>query len=286
MIVSLVFCLVFFLKDPATSQIYPDWHPCSLHDALPSSALQRYFDDIWVYGLPQICDPLAGIELPDSVRKRMTYTGYLKRSLPKARPHIALEKIDDPFLLVTGGGGGDGEAIIDWVLRAYEADPQLPYPALLVLGPFMNSESQADFQNRAARLPNVETTTFETHLESLMDRAIGVVCMGGYNTFCEVLSFDKRVLVVPRTEPRMEQHIRAERAQDLGLVRMLSDNGSRDAHLMATALRNLPQQRRPSEVVVPGLLDGPANVVRLADYWLKHGSSRLTVAGPRSKGRR
>src|SRR3546814_2282632 len=95
----------------------------------------------------------------------------------------------------------------------------------------MNSESQADFQNRAARLPNVETTTFETHLESLMDRAIGVVCMGGYNTFCEVLSFDKRALVVPRTEPRMEQHIRAERAQDLGLVRMLSDNGSRDAHL-------------------------------------------------------
>src|SRR3546814_18004575 len=98
-----------------------------------------------------------------------------------------------------------------------------------------------------------------------MDRAIGVVCMGGYNTFCEVLSFDKRALVVPRTEPRMEQHIRAERAQDLGLVRMLSDNGSRDAHLMATALRNLPQQRRPSEVVVPGLLDGPANVVRLPD---------------------
>src|SRR3546814_10424373 len=104
-------------------------------------ALQRYFGDIWAYSLPQIGDPLAGIELPDSVRKRMTYTGYLKRSLPKARPHIALEKIDDPFLLVTVGGGGDGEAIIDWVLRAYEADPQLPYPALLVLGPFMNSES-------------------------------------------------------------------------------------------------------------------------------------------------
>src|SRR3546814_19483333 len=55
-------------------------------------ALQRYFDDIWVYGLPQICDPLAGIELPDSVRKRMTYTGYLKRSLTKARPHITLDR--------------------------------------------------------------------------------------------------------------------------------------------------------------------------------------------------
>jgi len=247
-------------------------------------ALQRYFDDIWVYGLPQICDPLEGIDLPDSVRKKMTYTGYLKRSLPRVDPHVALEKINDPFLLVTVGGGGDGEAIIDWVLRAYEADPQQPHPALLVLGPFMNSEAQNDFQARAARLDNVETVTFETHLESLMDRAIGVVCMGGYNTFCEVLSFDKRALVIPRTVPRMEQHIRASRAQDLGLVRMLRDDGQRDAQLMATALRDLPQQRRPSEVVVPGLLDGPRNVVRLANYWLENGSSRLSVAEIGSKG--
>lgn len=248
-------------------------------------ALQRYFDDIWIYGLPQICDPLEGIDLPDSVRKRMTYTGYLRRTLPKVRSHVVLEKISDPFLLVTVGGGGDGEAIIDWVLRAYETDQKLPHPALLVLGPFMNSDSQADFQARAAKLPNVEAVTFETHLESLMDRAIGVVCMGGYNTFCEVLSFDKRALVVPRTEPRMEQHIRAARAQELGLVRMLRDDGRREAQLMATALRDLPQQRRPSEVVVPGLLDGPTNVKRLASYWLKNGSRRLSVAKSRSKGR-
>src|SRR3546814_7509942 len=100
--------------------------------------------------------------------------------------------MDVPFLLVTVGGGGDGEAIIDWVLRAYEADPQLPYPALLVLGPFMNSESQADFQNRAARLPNVETTTFETHLrteahtselQSLMRIAYAVFCMNKKNKY-------------------------------------------------------------------------------------------------------
>jgi len=248
-------------------------------------ALQRYFDDIWVYGLPQICDPLEGIELPKSVRKRMTYTGYLKRSLPKLKPHVVLEKIEDPFLLVTVGGGGDGEAIIDWVLRAYESDPKLPYPALLVLGPFMNSENQADFMARAAQLPNVEAVTFETHLESLMDRALGVVCMGGYTSAGAVLSFDKRAFVIRRTERRLEQTIGAWRPQDLGLVRMLRDDGRRDPTQMATALRNLPQQRKPSEVVVPGLLDGPANVVRLADYWLKHGSSRLTVAGS-NKGRR
>jgi predicted glycosyltransferase len=259
------------MDEPAL--LAPEWERKQV-----APALQAYFDDIWVYGLPQICDPLEGIELPDSVHKKMTYTGYLRRQLPKVKPHLALEKIADPFVLVTVGGGGDGEAIIDWVLRAYESDSKLPHPALLVLGPFMNGENQNDFQTRAARLPNVETVTFDAHLENLMDRAVGVVCMGGYNTFCEVLSFDKRALVIPRTVPRMEQHIRASRAQELGLVRMLRDDGRRRAKDMATALRSLAQQRRPSEVVVPGLLDGPQNVVRLADYWLKHGSGRLTLA--------
>src|SRR5690606_37482232 len=84
-----------------------------------------------------------------------------------------------------------------------------------------------------------------------------VVAMGGYNTFCEILSFDKRALIVPRTKPRLEQHIRAVHAGRLGLVRMLSDYGEpRLPERMAAALRALPTKTRPSEVVVPGLLDG------------------------------
>ena len=63
-----------------------------------------------------------------------------------------------------------------------------------------------------------------------MARAAGVVAMGGYNTFCEILSFDKPALIMPRTAPRLEQFIRAERAAELGLVAMLSeDRGPRSA---------------------------------------------------------
>ena len=240
--------------------------------------LEAFYDDIWVYGLPQICDPLAGIPLSTSLRKRITYTGYLGRHVSEAAPVFVPEKIDDPFLLVTAGGGGDGEAIIDWVLSAYEADPDLPYPALLVLGPFMGSQHQADFLRRTNLLPNVEAITFDAHIESLMVRAKAVVCMGGYNTFCEVLSFDKRALVIPRTLPRKEQFIRATRAQELGLARMLVDDGQRDPRTMATALRNLPQQALPSGAVVPGLLDGRSNVVKLADKWLETDRVRLQVA--------
>jgi predicted glycosyltransferase len=234
-------------------------------------AVADLYDDIWVYGLPQVCgDPLAGIDVPWSVRKRMTYTGYLPRTLSAAHGQMThLQKITSPYLLVTTGGGGDGEGVIDWVLSAYEHDHALPYPALLVLGPFMQSERQGEFLARASQLPNVEAITFDAQMEHLMAAAVGVVAMGGYNTFCEILSFDKRALIVPRMHPRREQYIRAARAADLGLIQMVTEEDSnRDPHLMATALRQLPQQRLPSQVVVPGLLDGLYNVNRLAQQWL------------------
>jgi len=268
------------MDDPVI--LKPEW---KRKNVIP--ALSAYYDAIWVYGLPQICDPLAGLGVPDWIHDRMTYTGYLNRHVPETGPLFVPEKITDPFLLVTVGGGGDGEEIIDWVLSAYETDPDLPDPALLVLGPFMGSQFQAEFLQRAARLDKVEAITFDAHIESLMARAKGIVCMGGYNTFCEVLSFDKRALVVPRTVPRREQYIRASRAQELGLVQVLVDEGVRDPRVMAQALRHLPTQPLPSSVVVPGLLDGRKNVVELSQEWLheRHRAfparASLTVAAGR-----
>jgi predicted glycosyltransferase len=99
--------------------------------------------------------------------------------------------------------------------------------------------------------------SFDNKIEHLMQKADAMVAMGGYNTFCEALSFDKRTLIVPRTRPRLEQYIRAVEAERLGLVRMLSDyREPRTPERMAEALRGLSGQPRPSEVVVPGLLDG------------------------------
>jgi predicted glycosyltransferase len=242
-------------------------------------ALRDLYDEIWVYGLPQVCDPLEGIALPPRVRQKMVYTGYLHREVPThGTPALLPEIANRPFLLVTTGGGGDGEALIDWVLRAYEHDPLLPYPALLVLGPFMQPEKQAEFIDRAAKLKRVDAITFHKQLETLVSRATGVVAMGGYNTFCEVLSMDKRALIVPRTAPRLEQHIRAARAAELGLVATLPDDGSYDPAVMAAALRALPRQNRPSEVVVPGLLEGLPNVSRLVAPWIEPAEEEAVAA--------
>jgi predicted glycosyltransferase len=254
--------LVLGLRDvmDEPSLLAPEW---KRKNVMP--ALENLYDEIWVYGLPQICDPLAEIDLSPQVRRKMVFTGYLEREDARGAP-VAEHAIpfDRPYLLVTPGGGGDGEALVDWVLRAYEQDPNPAYPALFVFGPFMQQEKQAEFARRSAELKMVEAITFEANIEPLIQGAAGIVAMGGYNTFCEILTFDKPALVVPRTVPRMEQFIRADRAQELGLLRMLADDGVRDARDMATALRHLPQQNRPSDVVVPGLLDGLPNVNRLA----------------------
>ena len=72
-------------------------------------------------------------------------------------------------------------------------------------------------------------------------------------------------IIVPRTHPRREQHIRAESAERLGLVRMLlPERDGDDAAVMAEAIKALPGQRRPSERRIPGLMDGLRTIAGLA----------------------
>ena len=149
--------------------------------------------------------------------------------------------------------------------------------AVIVFGPFMSSAARESLKERAAKFPNIRTLTFTNNLGALMKQAAGVVAMGGYNTFCEILSFDKPALIVPRTTPRLEQFIRASRAQELGLASMLVDDFDGAPAPMATALRKLPWLKRPSSVLIPGLLAGHETIAKRADHWLSH-----MVAGPLS----
>lgn len=240
--------------------------PDKLHEEWRHSgalkALGEIYDDIFVYGIESVYRPLGGLPNQRAFADKISYTGYLKRAVPSPMPpnrHPRITK--DPFILVTPGGGGDGAGVIDWVLSAYEADPTIDLPALIVFGPFMSRERRKEFTERIARQPKLESLGFEPRLELLMNRAHCVVAMGGYNTFCEILSFDKPALIVPRVKPRLEQAIRADRSQELGLISVLHDpqqsgQGERDPLVMAAALHALPKRAPPSQAFVGGLLDG------------------------------
>ena len=253
-----------------------------------AEAIDRWFDEIWVYGVPEICRPLEGLNLPDTVLERVIYTGYLKREPPDWPAGVGEPPQDRPFVLVTPGGGGDGAPLVDWALRAYEADPGLEPHAVIVYGPFLPLEHRLDFDRRAAALGDrVTALSFEPRIERLMDEAVGIVAMGGYNTFCEILSLDKPAVIAPRTKPRLEQFIRAEAAERLGLVRML--HGPRDgfdAGAMARAIRGLAGQPAPSAAAAPGLLAGLDGVAARARAAWDRGPDSAPRLAPRPAGTR
>lgn len=222
-----------------------------------TTLLDPLYDEIWVYGPRIMGNPLDGIGLPPSIDEKMIYTGYLPRSVPQSPALQRHVGFDEPFILVTGGGGGDAAALVDWVLRAYEAaEHELPYPAVVVLGPFMAPGTRKGFTARARKLSRIEMLTFDDHIEMLIERAEGLVAMGGYNTFCEILSLDKRAILVPRTQPRREQLIRAGRAADLGLIRMLDPEVELSTETMVQALKALPTQDLPSSAASGNWLTG------------------------------
>ncbi|WP_370400242.1 glycosyltransferase family protein [Sulfitobacter sp. JB4-11] len=225
------------------------------------TAMEKYYDEIWVYGVQDVYDPTEGLNVNEATRARMYWTGYLRRSVTDV-----VETPDSPYILVTAGGGGDGAAMVSLVLDAYEADPTLGPNAVLIYGPFLSAEVREGFDARVAKLGGrVTALGFDSRIEGLFEGAEGVICMGGYNTFCEVLSFDKPAVIVPRTKPRLEQWIRASRAEQLGLVRMLDE--TRDGmtpQSMIGAIRALKDQPSPSQAGADGYLDGLDVVVERA----------------------
>ncbi|WP_284180297.1 glycosyltransferase [Rhabdaerophilum sp. SD176] len=249
-------------------------------------AVCDYYDDIFVYGLEKFYRPLDGVLLPADVQSRITYTGYLRRSVPSGPAVIRYPKLTKgPFILVTTGGGGDGAGLIDLVLAAYEAEKTMPLPAVIVCGPYLSRSQSQEFAARVDRLRNVDMIAFDPMIERLMSRASAIVAMGGYNTFCEILSFDKPALIVPRSYPRKEQSIRAQRASELGLVRQICETGNPDLDLeqMRVELQALAERPRPSSVKLENLLEGlPRVTAELLPTLVQPRSATMGASGIRN----
>ena len=237
-------------------------------------ALRQLYDQIWVYGLPQIYDPVTAYGFPPEVAAKTVFTGYLPREAWSeiVLPHEVLQTVEKgPFVLVTPGGGGDGAELVSATLAAYERyGDRLPWPALVVYGPFLPARERAAFERRAVSLPRVTTLTFHEHLENLIERAAGVVSLGGYNTFCEIVSLNKRCLIVPRVRPRAEQLLRAEAARGLGLVQTLHPDRL-TPETLTEALIQLPTQTPPASHRIPGLLDGLRHINATVARWRLNG---------------
>lgn len=224
--------------------------------------LEDLYDEIWIYGPGSFYNPLAGIELPEAILSRTRYTGFLRRSLPaqaEASDH------GSGYVLVTAGGGGDGFELMSAALAAARGGAQQDLEFLFVLGPFMTERQRFELAARASGMRNVRVIDFDTNLEAIVANARAVVGMCGYNTFCEVISFDRPALFVPRTAPRREQTIRALRAEEFGWVDVLDIERAKNPHVFRAALSRLLQRPPPSAAVARPDLDGLSRIRALTE---------------------
>jgi predicted glycosyltransferase len=225
-----------------------------------------FYDMIWTYGPPDFYDPLTGLEVPASVSAKMKFVGFLQRSL--SHDEMPGHRPEGEYILVTTGGGGDGAELIHDVIHAYQQDPELQHKALIVLGPYMPAKKRRKLIKKGGKIPYIKIIEFDSRMEELIAGAKAVVAMGGYNTYCEILSFDKPALIVPRVKPREEQLIRARRAAELGMIEMLLPEEAEDAPRFAAALKALPDRTRPSQSNPDLRLEGLVHISEIVGDWL------------------
>jgi predicted glycosyltransferase len=183
--------------------------------------IERYYDAVWVYGDPNVLDPVQEYGFSKEIAARLQFTGYLDRNLNVLSDTgcgSSLAGVDLPLgeiLLCLAGGGQDGCTLARTVC---EATLPTGMDAVILTGPFMPLNVRQRLRAYAVAKPHLQVLEFHPEPVQLMMHADRIISMGGYNTISEILSLQKRALVVPRIVPRREQLIRAERLETLGLL--------------------------------------------------------------------
>lgn len=201
--------------------VQQDWRKKGVYETL-----ETLYSEIWVYGIRDYYDPIQEYAIPDSISRKMHFTGYIQRKIPDARSVQEVRKEhgirdDGKMVVVTAGGGGDGYPMMDAYLTMLESEPQpAPFKSVLVTGPFMPVNERKIIHRRAKRL-GVRTYRFYRWMEEMLAAADLVVGMGGYNTVCEILSQKTPCLIIPRENPRKEQLIRAKVLNERKLVNFI-----------------------------------------------------------------
>lgn len=221
-------------------------------------AIAAHYDRVLVVGEPGVFDLRREYRFPPFAAAKVAFCGYIAREAGNASREDVRRTLgvgaDEPFLLVTPGGGEDGHGLIAACLAGLAQAPATQRPRThIVFGPEMDAARRAALKRQAGLLASVSVQDFSDDMMSLMSAADVVLAMGGYNTVCEVLTVGRRAVLVPRVRPGQEQCIRAQRLSGLGLVRMVHPDTLSPRQLMQAI-----QEQFAAPPIVPGAirLDG------------------------------
>jgi predicted glycosyltransferase len=198
------------------------------------------YDQVWIVGTADIFDAPRAYQFPPELVAKTRFMGYIRRGLGRRSSADVRRSLGvtlaAKLVLVTPGGGGDGYHLVDTYLNALPLmSAEHPVVSLIIGGPEMAAQEQQKVQHRIRQHPDTHWLDFTDDLASYMAAADAVVSMGGYNTVGEILTLQRRALVVPRVQPVAEQWMRACRLAELGLLTVIHPD-ELSAPLLAQAL--------------------------------------------------
>ena len=201
--------------------------------------LRDAYDSILVYGDPRVLDVGDAYELPEDLRRKTEYVGIACHR--DAVPQLLVEKSPSTArqILATAGGGADGYRVLRGLIAALRGPLRSDdLRATIVAGPLMAHEEVAALKLAARGDARIEVLVATREMPKLLARADLVVGMGGYNSVYEALSRGRRLLVWPRSQPRLEQLERCRRLQALGLLAVLRDEDLAEPAALARHVRD------------------------------------------------
>jgi predicted glycosyltransferase len=230
----------------------------SLIDNHAFELIERYYDQVWIYGTSEVFNHTREYGYPKNILPKTYYCGYLQRPT-----EVSLAAGKSLRVLVTTGGGGDGGEITHAYLEGLQNLPRrIQLKSTIVFGPEMPAEKRAMLSKRYEHLEDVRFRDFEPDLTHRYAKADVVVSMAGYNTVCELLSFGKRAVLVPRDKPVREQLIRARRLSELGFFDMVEPAELTPERLMSQVLNTLEAPPKAMPKIDLGGLSSIRNLVR------------------------
>ncbi len=216
------------------------WQKDGVYDVL-----ENLYDRIWVYGEQANFDVVENYRLSNAIESKLSYVGYVGRAgCQHVGPSVSAAK--GKTIVVTVGGGTDGARILRTYLECAAGSVAASgHHSVIIGGPDLPAEARNELKPRAQATAGVEWLDFEPCMNCRIRGADMVVCMGGYNTLCEVTAQGKPALVIPRTQPRLEQNMRAERWEQRGLLRMVGEQDFTPAGLRDLTISVLNQSWTP-----------------------------------------
>lgn len=211
--------------------------------------LRCYYDLILVYGQREVFDPVREYELPDDLAAKIRFVGYIGRNGSTTSPEAIRERFAPRtglLVAVTAGGGGDGSSLMNSFLEGYERlGSRPPFETLLITGPLMSPRKRKRILARVERLEGARVLEYFEDIPGICHSADFVIAMGGYNTICELAYAGASALIVPRTSPRREQLLRAQRLAERGVVHLLLPEAALPDALIREVLEGLDRPRPP-----------------------------------------